>query len=207
MTGSEKFWNRFARRYAARPVSDPAAYEQTLQRVSAHLSSDDRVLEFGCGTGTTALILAPQVSHVTASDISGEMIAVAREKAAAQSIANVEFVKGTLFDASPAGDGYDAVMGFNILHLLEDLPAAARHAHRLLKPGGLFITKTACIGHMNPLLRIALPVMRVLGLAPRVNFLTVDRLEAAIRDNGFEIVETGLYPARSHSRFVVARKE
>ncbi|MBZ0161250.1 MAG: class I SAM-dependent methyltransferase, partial [Notoacmeibacter sp.] len=72
--------------------------------------------------------------------------------------------------------------------------------------GGLFITKTACIGHMNPLLRIALPVMRVLGLAPRVNFLTVDRLEAAIRDNGFEIVETGLYPAKSHSRFVVARK-
>lgn len=206
MTDSEKFWDRLSRRYAARPVTDPAAYEQTLERVRAHLSPGDRVLEFGCGTGTTALILAPQVSQVTAGDISGKMIAIAREKAAAQSIGNVEFVKGTLFDAAPPGDGYDAVMGFNVLHLLEDLPAATRHAHRLLRPGGLFITKTPCIGHMNPLLRVVLPVMHALGLAPRISFLTVDRLEAAIRDNGFEIIETGLYPVKSHSRLVVARK-
>ncbi len=206
MTDSERFWDRLARRYAARPVSDAAAYEKTLERVRAHLSPGDRVLEFGCGTGTTALILAPHVAHVTASDISGAMIAIAREKAAAQAVANAEFVKGTLFDTKPAGGGLDAVMGFNILHLLDDLPAAIGHAGTLLKPGGLFITKTACIGHMNPLLRIVLPALRVLGLAPRVSFLTVDVLETAIRGAGFEIVETGLYPAKSHSRFVVARK-
>lgn len=206
MAADARFWDRIARKYAARPVADPAAYEQTLDRVRAHLSPDDRVLEFGCGTGTTALLLAPHVAHITASDISAEMSAIAREKAAAQGVANADFVTGTPFDAAPVEGGYDVMAGFNILHLLEDVPAAIRHVRGLLKPGGLFITKTPCVGDQNRLLRLVIPVMRAFGKAPFVNFVTADGLEAAIRAAGFEIVETGYYPENSHSRFVVARR-
>ncbi|WP_342070622.1 hypothetical protein [Yoonia algicola] len=54
------FWNRVARRYAATPMRNQAAYEATLERISAHLKPTDPVLELGCGTQSTALRLSPR---------------------------------------------------------------------------------------------------------------------------------------------------
>ena len=54
-TPQAAFWNRVARRYAAMPMRNPDAWEETLARVTARLSPTDRVLELGCGTGSTAL--------------------------------------------------------------------------------------------------------------------------------------------------------
>ena len=48
------FWDRMARKYAADPIADPAGYEHTLHRVQGLLNAGDRVLELGCGTGSTA---------------------------------------------------------------------------------------------------------------------------------------------------------
>ena len=39
-------------------------------------------------------------------------------------------------------------------------------AWRALKPGGLFISKTTCLAEMTSLIRLAVPVMRVIGKAP-----------------------------------------
>ena len=64
------FWDKIAPRYAKKPVADPAAYEEKLARVRALLRAEDRVLEIGCGTGSTALRLASRVAEITATDIS-----------------------------------------------------------------------------------------------------------------------------------------
>jgi len=97
-------------------------------------------------------------------------------------------------------------MAFNFLHLLEDIPSAVRRVDELLKPGGLFISKTACFAEHARLLRLALTVMRPLGFAPYVRFLKVTELEDSITRAGFEILETGTYPPSPPSRFIVARK-
>ena len=73
----ERFWNRVARKYAALPIADVAGYERSLERTRSYLRPTDKVLEFGCGTGGTALKLAPSVASIVATDISGEMIAIA----------------------------------------------------------------------------------------------------------------------------------
>lgn len=75
-----RFWDRAARKYAARPIAAPAEYERTLDRTRALLKSSDHVLELGCGTGTTALRLADGVERYLATDISPEMIAIANQK-------------------------------------------------------------------------------------------------------------------------------
>ena len=49
-----RFWDRLAAGYAKKPVPDEEAYARTLERVRAHLTPNDRVLELGCGTGTSA---------------------------------------------------------------------------------------------------------------------------------------------------------
>ena len=75
----------------------------------------------------------------------------------------------------------------------------------LLKPGGLFISKTPCIGgkwYFRPIIG----AMQLIGKAPYLRYLKVDEYDALIRAAGFEIVETGLYPPTAPSRFVVARK-
>ncbi|MEM6491808.1 MAG: hypothetical protein AAF684_07920, partial [Pseudomonadota bacterium] len=92
------------------------------------------------------------------------------------------------------------------LHLLEDLDGALRAIRRRLRPGGLFISKTICLGGSASIFRVAIPVLRAFGKAPYVRFLSVDGLDALIRTAGFDIIETGVYPAKPPARFVVARR-
>jgi len=203
-----RFWNRAARKYAATPVADMIGYEKTLDRTRQSLAPDNSVFEFGCGTGTTELKLAPYVKHIVASDISGEMIAIAREKAATDGTANVTFVVGSPDDTAWPDRSFDAVLGFSVLHLVPDLDATLRSVHRHLKPGGTFISKTPCLREMNLLLRFVVPAMQLVGKAPSVLFLSSKELEHKIETAGFEIVERARHGSgRTDGRaFLVAKK-
>jgi ubiquinone/menaquinone biosynthesis C-methylase UbiE len=143
-----------------------------------------------------------------ATDVSSEMIAIAREKATGEACRNVEFSVAPV-EHAPGPDGaYDAVLAFNLLHLIADRQSALAHVHRLLKPGGLFVSKTACLSEMNPLIGLAVPVMRLVGKAPYVSFFSATELEAEIAGAGFELIERGRHGSgRKEARvFIVARK-
>ncbi|MGO4843285.1 methyltransferase domain-containing protein, partial [Rhizobiaceae sp. 2RAB30] len=81
VTNDARFWDSTARKYAAGPIADMAGYERTLERTRHYLRGDETAFEFGCGTGTTALKLAPFLRRIVATDLSGGMIAIARERA------------------------------------------------------------------------------------------------------------------------------
>ncbi|MCV6584378.1 MAG: class I SAM-dependent methyltransferase [Marinibacterium sp.] len=211
MTDDVQFWDGIARRYAARPVPDQAAYATTLDRIRAHLQPGDQVLELGCGTGSTALRLAPAVARYAASDLSPRMIEIGQEKARKDEVSNVSFLVSDIRDPQRAGASYDAVLALNLLHLLDDPAAALARIHAMLRPGGLFMSKTTCRPDAGwslkyRLMMAALPVMQWLGKAPAVTFHSVPELEAMIRGAGFDLVETGDYPAMPPAHFVVARK-
>jgi ubiquinone/menaquinone biosynthesis C-methylase UbiE len=204
-----RFWDRIARKYAASPVSDEAGYERTLERTRSYLKSADAVLEFGCGTGATAVKLAPSVARYVATDVSPEMIAIARERAQAQSASNIEFAVATPEAASLTDASFDAALGFNILHLLPARADALAAVRRLLKPGGVFVSKTPCLKEMNPLIRLFVPLAQAIGQAPYVAFLSAEEVERDIAAAGFEIVERGRHGARRKQEpriFIVARK-
>ena len=206
MNEDARFWDRIARKYAERPVADMASYDRTMDRTRAYLSAEDRMLELGCGTGTTALRLADAVAHVTATDVSEEMVTIGREKAAAQGAENVSFQAAGVFDPALKRDRYDVVTGFNLLHLLPDLDTALLRIAGFVEPRGLLITKTPCIKGQGWYLKPMIVAMQLVGKAPFVNFFTVDELERAVRRAGFEILETASMPAKPPSRFIVARK-
>ncbi|MBW6419243.1 class I SAM-dependent methyltransferase [Celeribacter sp. PS-C1] len=203
-----RFWNRAARKYAASPVADMMGYERTLERTRQSLTAEDTVFEFGCGTGTTALKLAPSVRQYVASDISSEMIAIAREKADREGATNVRFEIGTPEETVWSEGTFDAVLGFSVLHLVPDLDVTLQSVHRLLKPGGTFITKTPCLREMNMLLRLVVPAMQLVGKAPSVLFLSAKELEQRMEAAGFEIVERARHGSgRKDARpFLVAKK-
>ena len=203
-----RFWDRAARKYATDPIADPTGYERTLDRTRGLLRSTDVVIELGCGTGTTALALAPCVSRIVGTDVSREMIAIAQEKALAQAVPNAAFAVAAASHAPGADGSCDAALAFNLLHLVADRPAMLKDVHRLLKPGGLFISKTPCLSEMNPLIRLAVPVMRLIGKAPFVGFFTAAELESEVAAAGFSIVERARHGSgRKDARiFIVARK-
>lgn len=205
--GAAGFWDKVAFRYAAMPIRDPAAYEATLSAVRRRLRSDDTALEIGCGTGSTALLLAPHVRHYTGTDLSPTMIAIARQKPAPPNLA----FRVAEADGSLGADGpLDAVLAFNLLHLVPDLAATLAAVRAGLRPGGLFLSKTPCLRDMPAWLRIALvpalPVLRRLGKAPRVTWLDAGTLRRAITQAGFEIVEDTTFGRNRASRYLVARR-
>ena len=206
MSGRVKFWDRVARRYAKSPIRNLAAYQATLDRVCSYLSDRDYVLEMGCGTGTTALALADAVTHVTACDLSGAMIEIAREKCTKAAVSNVRFVQSAVGEDDCAPSSVDAVLAFSLLHLLRDPTIAVNRAHAVLRPGGVFISKTICLAERSWLFRLVLPVMRLVGAAPYVGFLRRGDLEQMMQAAGFEIVETRSFAGADHTWFIVARK-
>ncbi len=200
------FWDRIARKYASDPIKDPDSYEYTLARSLSYLKSTDRVLELGCGTGSTALRVAPSVGEVVASDFSGGMIEIANEKLAAKGHQNLRFVQAPAMDAGQEDGPFDAVMAFNLIHLL---PRPKDHIAAMaarLKPGGFLITKTPCLSKRAWLFGPMIAVMRLFGKAPGdLQFISFGQYDDWIREAGLEILETDVRP-EPFSRYVVARK-
>lgn len=205
------FWDKIARKYADTAIRDEAAYRQSLTRTGSYLKSGDRVLELGCGTGSTAIELATQVAEITASDLSQAMLAIGRDRAKTAGVNNIRFHQGSVGQA-PEGT-FDVVMAHNLLHLLPDLNAALALVASRLPKGALFISKTPCLGEARGsakywLFKIMIPVMRSFGKAPAspVHFFKTETLEEAIQAAGFELVETGNYPVSTPGRYIVARR-
>jgi Methylase involved in ubiquinone/menaquinone biosynthesis len=205
MAEQSAFWNRLADRYAAQPVADEAAYRTKLARTRSHLAAGMELFEFGCGTGTTALHHAPHVRHIHAVDFSSRMVEIARAKAAAAGIGNVTFEVGDIATMAIPPARYDMVLGLSILHLLENKAAVIARVRDILKPGGLFVSSTTCLGDTAAFLRPVAPLGRALGLLPRLDFMTHAQLRDAIAAGGFAI-EHDWRPNPRAAVFIIARK-
>lgn len=206
--GQARFWDRLAVSYSKQPVKDEGAYQRTLDRTSDLLKPTDEVLELGCGTGSTALRLAPGVKSYLATDISSGMIEIAKNKLENSPTPSLSFRVGTA-EASLAEEvQFDAILAFNLLLLLRNIPETLRGIHSRLKEGGLFVSKTECWGAMNLMIKLALPVARAVGKAPYLNPFREPELLEQIEAAGFEIVKKELHGSKDPDRrpFIVARK-
>ena len=83
------------------------------------------------------------------------MIEIAQGKADAKNIENVTFEQSTIDELCVASQTMDAVLGLSILHLLDNQEEVIAKVHKMLKPGGIFVTSTACIGDTMKFLRLS----------------------------------------------------
>ena len=133
------------------------------------------------------------------------MIAIAKEKAQAAGASNVDFEVADIESFAPPAEAFDVILAHSILHLLPDAKNALDTFRRWLKPGGLLISSTPCIGDFLPIFRYIGPIGYKLGLLPRVNVFTQDDLFAWFDASGFD-VEDRFQPSPRNGIYVVARK-
>jgi demethylmenaquinone methyltransferase / 2-methoxy-6-polyprenyl-1,4-benzoquinol methylase len=117
--GFDKYWKR-----------------RILARIPAHPA---RILDQACGTGILTLQIARAFPgcQVTGVELRDEYLDIARRKARAAGIGNVEFILGRAEEVVPAGD-FDCITSSYLAKYAELDPLLA-NARKLLRPGGLII--------------------------------------------------------------------
>lgn len=205
MGQSAKFWDKIADRYLKQPITDVASYENKLQVTQEYFQPNMEVLEIGCGTGSTAIVHAPYVKHIRAVDFSANMIDIAQTRAAAQNIPNITFEQSSIDELDISYQTLDAVLGLSILHLLEDKEGVIAKVFDMLKPGGIFVTSTVCLGDKMAWFKWIASIGKFLGFFPLVKVFTVEELANSLTDARFKI-DHQWQPDKDKAVFIVAKK-
>jgi ubiquinone/menaquinone biosynthesis C-methylase UbiE len=101
-------------------------------------AAEGRVLEVGAGSGLNLPLYGPGVSSVLALDASSELLAMARERAAATSVP-VEFLEASAEAIPIDNSSIDTVVTTWTLCTIADAQRALAEARRVLKPGGALL--------------------------------------------------------------------
>jgi len=105
----------------------------------AELAAGERAIDVGCGCGGTTLELAGRVGprgRVLGVDVSGVMLARARERARAAGLANVEFVEADAQTHALDAGAWDCVFSrFGVMFFAEPARAFANLRHALRRGG------------------------------------------------------------------------
>lgn len=197
-----KDWSRAAegwRKNDARLRETSAPVTKRLLELTG-IARGQRVLDIASGTGEPALpaaeIVGPQ-GFVLGTDLSEEMLAVAREKAAARGLSNVEFrqVDGEELAVDP--ESFDAVLCRWGIMFMPDAGRCLRQAQGALKPGGRVALSVWGPPERNPFFTVPMGVlMRYVEIPPPrpgapgvFAFADKDRLASTLGEAGFRDVQ------------------
>lgn len=135
----------------------------------------ERVLDLGTGPGEPAMTIAREVGptgHVTGIDLSENMIAIAGRVAADRKLGNADFRVMDCGKLALPDNCFDAAVSSFGFQIFTDPEAAAKEAHRVIRPGG----------------RIAVSVWTTADQVPCIHAIVGPMLEHAEPD------ETGYLP-------------
>ncbi len=97
-----------------------------------------RVLEIGCGTGSSFAYYPPE-AHVVATEPDAEMLKRAEKHLREKGLTNVELRRAAAQELPFEDASFDTVVSCLVFcHVGEDAPVALTGIKRMLKPGGTF---------------------------------------------------------------------
>lgn len=185
LSRAEKFWNKLANRYDQRAKHFKLP---PIEQIKKYLKNSDTVLDFGCATGAVTNEIAIYVKKIVGIDISSEMIGIANRKAIELKIDNIEYQQSTIFNDAINIESFDAVLALNILHFFKDTRKVLQRINELLKPNGIIIIETACLGQWsfsNFLQRLIFTPLIWSKIIPYMKFFKLSELNHALNESGF----------------------
>jgi len=203
MKDSIKFWDNRAEKFDS---SDSSETDMLVEKSIIFLSEDNVVLDFACGTGTSTVGFAGFVKSIQGIDLSKNMIGIGNKKVKDSTLSNVTFEVATIDNEHFAKESFDGIIAFNILHLLEDTDSTIKRISELLKPGGVFISNTVCIGEKKSIVRFLIMAASKIGMVPKINPFSGNELEDMLLDAGFSVVLSEMTDESVPNAYIVAKK-
>lgn len=133
----EKQFGAHAAGYVTSPVHAKGASLQRLVEL-AKPEKHWQALDVATAAGHTALAFAPHVAHVTATDITAEMLAEAEKLARERGVTNITITRADAENLPFADASFDLVTCRIAAHHFPDVPRFVAEVRRVLKPGGTF---------------------------------------------------------------------
>ena len=213
MTNSKeaKYWNKAATTYEA---YDEWLANSLIQAVSQKLIQEHdpgEVVEFGCGTGLFTKPLAQNAKHIVATDISDEMIKIARTRL--EGYQNITVEKADCKNTSFSSGRFDTVFMGNLINVIQNPQKALQESWRILRNDGMLLITSGTSYSVSPFEKIkmlvkAIRVVRKWGIPPRYfrNNYSPDELGYLVESAGFKIEKVELIGDRIKALYLRARK-
>jgi ubiquinone/menaquinone biosynthesis C-methylase UbiE len=186
----EEYWSKFTRTFEADQeyIVGKSAMKALVTRLREEHNLKE-VIEFGCGTGRFTKVIAKDAKHIVATDLSDEMLKVARVQLS--KFPNVPVKKADCCSTSFPSARFDPVLMVNLIHVIENPSDALRESYRILKKGGklLIASGTNYDSKESEAIRRATRYLERFGLPPAYyqTKLSPDELASLVKDAGFEV--------------------
>jgi ubiquinone/menaquinone biosynthesis C-methylase UbiE len=205
----EKYWSKFASTFEHDQewVVGKTAVQTLIKRL---LQEDDlgEVIEFGCGTGTFTIAVAKNAKHIIATDLSDEMLEIARTKL--EELKNVTVEKANCKNTSFPSERFDTVFMANLIHVIENPHEALQESHRILRNQGVLLIASVTSYGMSWFgkMRLAIRYVRKWGKPPCYfrGDLSPDALSSLVASAGFEVEEVEVIGDRMKALYLKGRK-
>jgi ubiquinone/menaquinone biosynthesis C-methylase UbiE len=203
--GEERYWSRFARSYDV--DGEYVVGQPILQAIVTRLSQErdlGNCVELGCGTGYFTRAIAGNARHITATDLSDQMLEVARIQL--REFENVTIQKADCSDTGLPSGSFDSVLVANLIHILDTPSRCLQEVYRILRHGGLVIA-VDLTGYGLGLFKKAQLGMRYLrrwGMPPRHgrDGLSPGELVRLVESARFTVVDVQLIQCGSNALYL-----
>jgi len=205
----ETYWSQYAREYDRR--GEYVVGTAILEAIARTLSREKdlgEVVEFGCGTGYFTRAIAASATHVLATDLSDEMLHVARVQL--REFDNVTVERADAGDTAFPSGRFDTVLMANLIHVIENPLPCLRESHRILKDGGLLLAVdfTGHGMHRSGRAKLGVRYVSRFGIPPRhvKHRLSPDELASLAEGAGFRVEAVQLIEESTNALYLRGRK-
>jgi ubiquinone/menaquinone biosynthesis C-methylase UbiE len=205
----EKYWSKFANTFDEDQtyiVGEPIQ-QAIMERLSGERDLGE-LIELGCGAGLYTKVLAANASHVMATDLSDEMLAVARTQL--KDLQNVTVGKADCEKTDFPDRRFGSVFMANLIHLIENPSTTLQEAYRVLKDGGLLLIVNYTGYGMKwfEIMKMGIRFFRKWGKPPAYSEgkLSPDELCSLVESAGFKVEEVQLMGDKTKALYLRGRK-
>jgi len=205
----EKYWSKLANTFDEdqRYIVGGAVQQQAIvERLSGERDLGE-LIELGCGAGFYTKFLVANASHVVATDLSDEMLAVAITQL--KDLQNVTVAKADCEKTDFPDGKFGSVFMANLVHVIENPSTTLKEAYRILKDGGLLLIVDYTGYGMKwfEKMKMGMRALRKFGRPPSSSRnLSPDELCSLVESAGFKVEEVQLIGDRSKAVYLRGRK-
>ena len=189
------YWSKRASIFdeASCDMDEKCSLDNKMDWVIRQFNDTDTTLEIGCGTGIYSALIANKVKSLVASDMSNEMLAIARTKL--NQYENVEIRREDCCAISYKDNTFDSMLLANLIHIVKDPPSVLKESRRVLKKDGRIIIVSYTFYGLSLIQKIIaiLHYIKNFGLPPlSAKTLSPANLSKISEDAGFSVKESKL---------------